>query len=118
MLCIAAVCDPRFAFLDTVLSSDSWKLTVDKYIALKAKSPTGEEADNLDEIRTNLSDRKGGETLVWDLLTTQNLSRKDRNAISRKDRNANDSITEDELQQHAVLLKKGRPTYESDPIEW
>ncbi|RCN39084.1 dimerization domain protein, hAT family [Ancylostoma caninum] len=23
-----------------------------------------------------------------------------------------------EIQQYAVLLKKGRPTYESDPIEW
>ncbi|KIH68461.1 BED zinc finger [Ancylostoma duodenale] len=111
-LCIAAFCDPRFAFLDTVLSAESWRSTADKFIALKAKSPTGEEVDNLNEIRTN--DREGGEAPVWDLLTTQNSS--------KRDRNANDSITEDELQieiqQYAVLLKKGRPTYESDPIEW
>ncbi|KAL6730719.1 hypothetical protein Aduo_001669 [Ancylostoma duodenale] len=111
-LCIAAFCDPRFAFLDTVLSAESWRSTADKFIALKAKSPTGEEVDNLNEIRTN--DREGGEAPVWDLLTTQNSS--------KRDRTADDSITEDELQieiqQYAVLLKKGRPTYESDSIDW
>ncbi|RCN46049.1 dimerization domain protein, hAT family [Ancylostoma caninum] len=87
-LCIAAFCDPRFAFLDTVLPAELWRTTVDKFVASKAKSTEGEDTK--------------------DLL--------DRTAIDQSERDDREAPIE--VQQYAVLLKKARPAYESDPIEW
>ncbi|KAL6730851.1 hypothetical protein Aduo_001781 [Ancylostoma duodenale] len=46
-LCIAAFCDPRFAFLDTVLPAEIWRATVDKFVASKAKSTECEDTGDL-----------------------------------------------------------------------
>ncbi|KAL6738344.1 hypothetical protein Aduo_011904 [Ancylostoma duodenale] len=114
-LCIAAFCDPRFAFLDTVLPAELWRTTVDKFVASNAKSTEGEDTEDLlDRTAVHQSERDDRESPVWNLLTTQ--------PSSNGELRTNQSTTEDEIQievqQYAVLLKKARPAYESDPIEW
>ncbi|EYC27953.1 hypothetical protein Y032_0008g266 [Ancylostoma ceylanicum] len=110
-LSIAAFCDPRFAFLDTVLPAESWRTTVEKFIASKAKSTEPKEIEDLlDRTAIHHGERDDGEAPVWNLLTTQPSS-------SRESTTTEDEI-QIEVQQYAVLLKKSRPSYESDPVEW
>ncbi|EPB68724.1 BED zinc finger [Ancylostoma ceylanicum] len=97
-LSIAAFCDPRFAFLDTVLPAESWRTTVEKFIASKAKSTEPKEIEDLlDRTAIHHGERDDGEAPVWNLLTTQPSS-------SRESTTTEDEI-QIEVQQYAVLLK-------------
>ncbi|RCN29468.1 BED zinc finger [Ancylostoma caninum] len=108
---LAALCDPRFAHLDTVLTREEWRQTVDHFISMKVSSARSEETK--ETVTKQQSARK--ESSVWSLLT----SPKSTDAPSKTVRLKEEGL-QVELQQYSIFLNgdEARPDPAEDPIAW
>ncbi|VDK53138.1 unnamed protein product [Cylicostephanus goldi] len=108
----AALCDPRFAFLDTVLNRDEWRETADHFLACKSLGNSLDLVDSDDESYERSSTPKGSD--MWSLLTSQSTaSTPSRSSLMQQE------DLQMELQQYTIQLNRGdaRPSPDADPVQ-
>ncbi|VDP06914.1 unnamed protein product [Heligmosomoides polygyrus] len=107
-LWLASLMDPRFAFLDIVLPAETWRYAVEKFKISKVVSSPELDFER-PPLRDTFTSRK--DTPVWNILTET------KDADSTELGTKEDEI-EVEIKQYMIALKRARPQFETDPLEW
>ncbi|RCN47382.1 dimerization domain protein, hAT family [Ancylostoma caninum] len=117
----AALCDPRFAFLETVLTLEEWRATVDRMVNRAVhnwEDPAADEGEDSpaaeDNMRVIKTETVSKTPHAWDVLL------EDEEAVASPGPSTREDEIRIEIQQYSMLLKKpGAPLqFDSNPIEW
>ncbi|CAJ0599614.1 unnamed protein product [Cylicocyclus nassatus] len=107
---IAALLDPRFAYLERIASTDEWKTIVEKLI----ESKMGHSSSSQESLDIPTSTARDKVSSFWDPI-----------ADAEPESSAKRCLLSDqaqelmiEVQQYSILLKKSRPEKDLSPFLW
>ncbi|KAL6742496.1 hypothetical protein Aduo_015640 [Ancylostoma duodenale] len=112
---VAALCDPRVAFLVAVLTAAKWKSTSERFIRPRVHPSDRETSPSSSQAEEESGKRCSRNAPVWEILTREQDAEAD-SVLAKA--NAEEDELQIQVQQYSVLLKKARLVFDSDPLEW